>query len=176
LLLRRLLFVLGAGIACTIIGFGVALAAPVTQSTTCPFAADDVVSGAMGVSAAIFDPSYGVTVNGTDTECLFSAGGQLVLVGRTTDFFADSGSSATPEQVDQLRKLVADDVDYVPVSGVGDAALLATVRDRTLAATRMAVLISKRGADAFVIGVMDSPEALGTATTLTQAVFAGVSP
>ena len=33
------------------------------------------------------------------------------------------------------------------------------------------LLISKRGADAFVIGVMDTPDALTTATTLTRAVI-----
>ena len=36
----------------------------------------------------------------------------------------------------------------------------------------MGVLVSKRGADAFMIGVMDTPDALGRATTLTEAVFA----
>lgn len=174
--MRRLLFVIGAGLASTFIGLGVALAAPATQSTSCPLVADDVVSGAIGSPASISDPSFGVTVDGTDTECLFTAGGQLVLVRRTSEFFADSASSATPEQVDQLRQLIVDDVDYTPVSGVGDAAFLATVRDRSLAGQRMAVLVSKHGADAFAIGVMDSPQALSTTTTLTQAVLASQAP
>jgi hypothetical protein len=72
--------------------------------------------------------------------------------------------------------LVVDEVDYTPVGGVGDAALWATVRDRTLAPQRMAVLITKRGADAFVVGVMDSPDALPTATSLTLAVLGAHTP
>jgi len=168
--------VLSAGLASMFIGFAAALAAPAAQLTVCPLAADDVVSGVVGASASIFDPTFGVTVNGTDTECLFSAGGGLVLVRRTTDFFSDSASGATPEQVEQLRLMVADDVDYAPVSGVGDAALLATVRDRSLAPERMAVLISKCGTDAFAIGVMDTPEALVTTTALTHAILAQQCP
>ncbi len=173
--MQRLLFVLSAGIASTFIGFAAALAAPSAQSTGCPVAANDVVSGAVGAPATI-NPTYDVSVNGTNTECLFQAGGGLVLVRQSTGFFDDSASNATPEQVDQLRLLIADDLDYTPVSGVGDAAFFATVRDRSLAAQRLAVLISKRGADAFVVGVMDTPEALSTATALTQAVLAGQTP
>src|SRR5579859_672298 len=157
-------------------GSALALAAPAMQSTSCPLASDDLVSGAVGAPAQIFDPSYGVTVNGSDTQCLFTAGGELVLVGRTTGYFDDGASTITPEQVDQLRLLVADDVDYTPVSGVGDAALLATVRDRTLAPQRMAVLVSKRGSDAYKIGVMDTPQALDTVTTLTHAVMDAQAP
>jgi len=150
-----------------------ALAAP----AVCPVAADDVVSGAMGAPAHLFDPTNGVTLKGADTECLFEAGGEMVLVRRSADFFPDSpGATATPEQVDQLRQLIVDEVDYAPVAGVGDAALWATVRDRSLAPQRMAILISKRGVDALVIGVMDTPDALTTATALTQAVIATPSP
>jgi hypothetical protein len=148
----------------------VALAAPAAQSSSCPVAADDVVSGAIGAPASI-DPTYDVTVNGTNTECLFTAGGHLVLVRRASGFFDDTAASATPEQVDQLRVLIDDDLDYTAVSGVGDAAFFATVRDRSLAPERLAVLITKRGADAFVIGVMDTPDALTTTSTLTQAVL-----
>jgi transposase len=154
-----------------------ALAAPAIQSAVCPVAADDVVSGAMGAPAHLFDPTNGVTLKGADTECLFEAGGEMVLVRRSADFFPDSpGATATPEQVDQLRQLIVDEVDYAPVAGVGDAALWATVRDRSLAPQRMAILISKRGVDALVIGVMDTPDALTTATALTQAVIATPSP
>jgi hypothetical protein len=156
---------------------GGALAAPATQSAVCPVAADDVVSLAVGAPARIFDPVYGVTLNGADTECLFVAGDGMVLVKRSGDFFAESaGATATPDEVQQLRELVIDEVDYAPVTGVGDAALWATVRDRSLAPQRMAVLVSKRGADAFVIGVMDTPDALSTATTLTQAVMNAQAP
>jgi hypothetical protein len=35
----------------------------------------------------------------------------------------------------------------------------ATVRDRSLASQRLGVLVTKQGADAFTIGVMDTPEA-----------------
>jgi hypothetical protein len=173
-MLRRLLYVLGAGVASTCIGVASALAAPAAQSNICPVAADDVVAGVVGGPVSI-DPLF-VTVNGTNTECVFTAGSHLVLVRRTTGFFDDSGPGATPEQVDQLRTLIFDEVDYTPVSGVGDAALLATVRDRSLAPERLAVLVSKRGTDAFAIGVMDTPEALGTDTALTQAVFAVQAP
>jgi hypothetical protein len=163
-------FVLCAAVASAFMGFAVALAAPAAQSSNCPVAADDVVSGAVGAPATI-DPTYDVTVNGPNTECLFTAGGQLVLVRRTSGFFDDSAASATPEQVDQLRLLIDDDLDYAAVSGVGDAAFFATIRDRSLAPERLAVLITKRGADAFVIGVMDTPDALTTTSTLTQAVL-----
>ena len=154
-----------------------ALAAPAAQSAVCPVAADEVVSRAVGAPAHILDPSFGVTVDGADTECLFSAADHMVLVKRSGDFFPDSAAAtATPEQVQQLRLLIVDEVDYAPVAGVGDAALWATVRDRSLAPQRMAVLISKRGADAFVIGVMDTPDALTTATALTQAVLSAQTP
>ena len=172
--MRRLFFALGAGVASTFIGIAVALAVPAAQSTTCPVAANDVVSGAIGAPISI-DPLL-ITVDGTDTECVFNSVNNLVLVRRTTSFFDDSASGATPEQVDQLRTFIFDDVDYTPVSGVGDAALFATVRDRSLAAQRQAVLIIKRGTDAFAFGVMDTPEALSTATTLTQAVLAAQAP
>lgn len=169
--MQRLLFSLGTAMASTFMVCAVAFAAPAAQSTNCPIVADDVVSGAIGTPATI-NPAYDVTVDGSDTECLFTVGGHLVLVRRAAGFFDDSASSATPEQVDQLRLLINDDLDYAPVSGVGDAAYFATVRDRSLAPQRLAVLVSKRGADAFVVGVMDTPEALDTATTLTQAVLA----
>ena len=172
--MRRLFFVLGVGVASTFIGFAVALAAPVAQSNNCPVAADDVVSGAIGAPVSI-DPLF-ITVDGTNTECVFSAGDQLVLVRRTASFFDDSAPTATPEQVDQLRTLIFDELDYTPVSGVGDAAFFATVRDRSLAAQRLAVLIVKRGSDAFAVGVMDTPEALATDTALAQAVLAAQTP
>jgi hypothetical protein len=174
-LLRCLLFVLGAGMASTFMGSAVALAAPTTQSTSCPVAADDVVSGALGAPVSI-NPTYDVTVDGSNTECLFTAGGHLVLVRRTSGYFDDSASSATVDQVDQLRLLIDDDLDYTPVSGVADAAFFATVHDRSLASERLAVLITKRGADAFVVGVMDTPDALSKDTTLTQAVLDGQAP
>ena len=172
--MRRLFFALDAGVASTFIGFAVALAMPAAQSTMCPVAANDVVSGAIGAPVSI-DPLL-ITVDGTDTECVFNSGNHLVLVRRTTSFFDDSASGATPEQVDQLRTFIFDDVDYTPVSGVGDAAFFTTVRDRSLAAQRLAVLISKRGTDAFAVGVMDTPEALSTATALAQAVLAAQAP
>jgi hypothetical protein len=147
------------------------------QAAACPVAADDVIAGAVGAPAQILDPDFGVTVDGTDTECLFTAGGSMVLVRREANYFADSSAAGvTPEQAEQLRLLIRDELDYVPVGGVGDAALWATVRDRSLAPERMAVLISKRGADVFTIGVMDKPDALDRATTLTRAVFAAQAP
>jgi hypothetical protein len=79
-------------------------------------------------------------------------------------------------RVNGLRPLVADDLDYVPVQGVGNAVYWATVRDRSLAPERMGVLISQQGTDALAIGVMDTPEALGIAATLTQAVVAAQVP
>jgi hypothetical protein len=169
-LLRPVVFVLCAAVASAFMGLSVALAAPAAQSASCPMAANDVVSGALGAPASI-DSTYGVTVDGTDTECLFTVGNKLVLVRRTSGFFDDSASGATAEQVDQLRALINDELDYTAVSGVGDAAFFATVRDRSLAPERLAVLITKRGADAFAIGVMDTPDALTSATTLTQAVL-----
>ena len=151
-----------------------ALAVPAAQSTTCPVAANDVVSGAIGAPVSI-DPLL-ITVDGTDTECVFNSGNQLVLVRRTTSFFDDSASSATPEQVDQLRTFIFDDVDYTPVNGVGDAALFATVRDRSLAAQRQAVLIIKRVIDAFAFGVMDTPDNRSTAIENAQAVLRKQAP
>jgi hypothetical protein len=175
LLVRRLLSVLGASLASTFIGSALALAAPAMQSSSCPVVADDVVSGAVGAPVSI-NPAYDVTVNGANTECLFTAAGNLVLVRRTGGYFDDSASGATLEQVDQLRLLIDDDLDYAPVSGVGDSAFFATVRDRSLASQRLAVLVTKRGADAFVVGVMDTPDALTTASTLTQAVLDSQAP
>ena len=95
-------------------------------------------------------------------------------VRRTGEYFVSN--QATPDSVEQLRQLVADDLDYVPVQGVGNAAFWATVRDRSLAPERMGVLISQQGTDALAIGVMDTPEALATATALTQAVVAAQAP
>src|ERR1700730_10796472 len=90
----------------------VALGAPARQAALCPVAADDLVSGVVGAPAHILDPTFGVTQDGADTECLFSAGGSMVLVKRSRDFFpAGSGATATPEQVDQLRLLSVDEVD-----------------------------------------------------------------
>ena len=57
-----------------------------------------------------------------------------------------------------------------------DAAFFATVLDRSLAPERLAVLVSKHGSDASVIGVKDTPEALNSATTLTQAVLQQPAP
>jgi molybdopterin-guanine dinucleotide biosynthesis protein len=150
------------------------LAEPLQQTAQCPVASNDVMSAALGAPAQLLDPDFGVTVNGSDTECLFSAGGQMVLVRRTAEYFVTS--QATPDSIEQLRQLVADDLDYVPVSGVGNAAFWATVHDRSLAPERMGVLISQQGADALAIGVMDTPEALATATALTQAVVGAQAP
>ena len=66
---------------------------------------------------------------------------------------------------------IFDQVDYTLVDGVGEAAFLATVSDRSLASQRQAVLIIKRGSDVFAFGVMDTPDALMTATALAQAVL-----
>jgi hypothetical protein len=170
LLLKRLYFALCVGLASTFIGFGLAMAAPVAQSNICPVAADDVVAGAIGEPVTI-DPLF-VTVDGTDTECIFDTANNLVLVRRQNNFFDDGASGATPEQIEQLRTFIFDQVDYTPVSGVGDAAFLATVSDRSLAPERQAVLIIKRGSDVFAFGVMDTPDALTTATALAQAVIA----
>jgi hypothetical protein len=154
-----------------------ALAAPIAQATTCPVARDDVISNVLGAPAQIADPDFGVTVNGSDTQCLFTAGDKLVLVRRTGDYFAGSAAgAATPEEIDGLRQFIVDDLDYQPVSGVGDSAFWATVRDRSLAPERMGVLVSKQGSDAYAIGVMDTPAALDQATALTHAVLAAQTP
>jgi molybdopterin-guanine dinucleotide biosynthesis protein len=150
------------------------LAEPLQQTTQCPVASNDVMSAALGTPVQLLDPDFGVTVNGSDTECLFMAGGQMVLVRRTGEYFVSS--QATPDSIEQLRQLVADDLDYVPVQGVGNAAFWATVRDRSLAPERMGVLISQQGTDALAVGVMDTPEALARATALTQAVVAAQTP
>jgi hypothetical protein len=171
--LKRLRFALCVGVASTLMGFPVAMAAPAAQSNICPVAADDVVAGAIGEPVTI-DPLF-VTVNGTDTECIFDTANNLVLVRRENNFFDDGASGATPEQLEQLRTLIFDQVVYTPVSGVGDAAFLATVSDRSLAPERQAVLIVKRGGDVFAFGVMDTPGALTTATALAQAVMAAQS-
>jgi hypothetical protein len=168
--LKRLCFALGVGLASTFMGFAAAVAAPAAQSNICPVAADDVVAGAIGEPVSI-DPLL-VTVNGTDTECIFDAANHLVLVRRQTNFFDDAAGGVTPEQLEQLRTLIFDQVDYTPVDGVGDAAFLATVSDRSLASERQAVLIVKRASDVFAFGVMDTPDALTTATALAQAVMA----
>ena len=150
------------------------LAEPLQQTAQCPVASNDLMSAALSTPVQLLDPDFGVTVNGSDTECLFSAGSQMVLVRRTAEYFVSS--QATPDSIEQLRQLVADDLDYVPVSGVGNAAFWATVHDRSLAPERMGVLISQQGADALAIGVMDTPEALATATALTQAVVGAQAP
>ena len=168
--MKRFCFALGVGLASTFMGFAVAVAAPAAQSNICPVAADDVVASGIGEPVTI-DPLL-VTVNGTDTECIFDAANNLVLVRRENNFFDDGASGATPQQLEQLRTLIFDQVDYTPVSGVGDAAFLATVSDRSLAPERQAVLIVKRGGDVFAFGVMDTPGALTTATALAQAVMA----
>jgi hypothetical protein len=166
-----LFFLLSVGVAGSFAFVGSGSA----QSNICPVAADEVVSGAIGAPVSI-DPLL-VTVDGTDTECVFDSGAHLVLVRRTTGFFdASDATSVTPAQVEQLRTWIFDELDYTPVSGVGDAAFFATVRDRSLAPQRQAVLVTKRGTDAFAFGVMDTPEALGTATALAQAVLAAQAP
>jgi hypothetical protein len=170
--IQRVIALLLTGATSVLLSSSNVLAEPLRQAATCPVASDDVVSSALGAPARLFDPDFGVTVNGSDTQCMFSAGGQLVLVRRTGDYFSDSAAGATPDNIQELRLIIADDLDYQPVSGVGDTALWATVHDRSLAPERMGVLVSKRGADAFMIGVMDTPDALGRATTLTEAVFA----
>jgi hypothetical protein len=172
--IHRAIALLLTGATSMLLSLSNVLAQPVQQTTVCPVASDAVVSTALGTPAKLTDPDFGVTVDGSNTECLFMAGGEMVLVRRTGEFF--STSQATPESVEQLRLMVSDDLDYAPVSGVGDAALWATVRDRSLAPQRMGVLVSKQGVDAFMIGVMDTPEALAIATTLTQAVVAAQAP
>jgi hypothetical protein len=174
--LNRAIALVMTGAASLLVGSSTALAEPLQQAAGCPVATDEVVTQALGVPARLFDPQFGVTVNGAETECMFSAGGHLVLVRRTSDYFSGDQSAATPENVEQLRQMVTDDLDYVPVPGVGDAALWATVRDRSLANARMGVLVSKQGTDAYTIGVMETPEALATATALTQAVVAAQHP
>jgi hypothetical protein len=175
--IHRAISVLLAGATSMLLGTLSAGAQPLSQTTVCPVASNELVSNVMGAPASLADPDFGVTVDGSDTECLFLADGHLVLVRREASYFSGGpAGSVTPENADQLRLLVADDLDYVPVSGVGDTALWATVRDRSLAPQRMGVLISKVGTDAFAIGVMDTPEALSTATTLTQAVVAAQVP
>jgi hypothetical protein len=170
--IHRAIALLLTGVTSVLLSSSNVLAEPMRQATTCPVASDDVISTALGTPASLIDPDFGVTVDGFDTECLFTAGGQMVLVRRTDAYFADSPAGASPENIQQLRLIVADDLDYQPVTGVGDTALWATVRDRSLAPQRMGVLVSKHGADAYAIGVMDTPGALGRATILTQAVFA----
>lgn len=173
---HRAIALLAAGAIGMLSSTSAVLAAPLAQ-TTCPVAADDLISKVMGATATIFDPDFGVTVSGSDTECLFTAGGNLVLVRRQADYFSGSAAaSATPQEIDALRLLIVDDLDYQPVAGVGDTAFWATVRDRSLAPQRMGVLITKHGPDAYAIGVMDTPTALDQATTLTNAVLAAQVP
>lgn len=175
--LHRAIVVFLAGAVGMLFSSSTVLAAPAAQTTTCPIVANDVVSNAVGAAAAVFDPDFGVTVDGSDTECLFSAGDKLVLVRRQADYFSGSvAGAATPEEIDGLRLLIADDLDYQPVSGVGDSAFWATVRDRSLAPQRLGVLVSKQGADAYAIGVSDTPAGLDQATALTRAVVAAQMP
>jgi hypothetical protein len=172
--IQRAIALLVTGATSLLLSSSNVLAKPLPQTTACPVASNDVVSTVLGAPAQLIDPDFGVTVNGSDAECIFTAGGKMVLVRRTGGYF--SSSQATPDSIEQLRLLVADDLDYVPVQGVGNAAYWATVRDRSLAPERMGVLISQQGTDALAIGVMDTPEALGIATTLTQAVVAAQLP
>jgi hypothetical protein len=78
----------------------------------------------LGATAQLIDPDFGVRVN-RSAECIFTAGGKMVLVRRTGGYF--SSTQATPDSIEQLRLLVADDLDYVPVQGVGNAIYWATV-------------------------------------------------
>jgi len=107
-------------------------AAPAAQSTGCPVAPDDLVSSAIGAPVSI-DSTYGVSVNGSDAECLFTAGANLVLVRRTTGFFDDSASTATPEQLDQLHVLIDDDLELQARERCRRCRVFAMVRDRSLA-------------------------------------------
>jgi hypothetical protein len=174
---HRAIFLLFTATISMLLSTSSVFAEPVQQASTCPVASDEVVSTGLGMPARLSHPVFGVSVNGSDIECLFSAGGQMVLVRRSGEYFSGGeAGAATPEHIDELRQMVIDQVDYEPVAGVGDAALWATVRDRGLAPQRMGVLISKQGVDAFAIGVMDTPEALDMATTLTRAVLAAQVP
>ena len=99
--MKRLCFALCVGLTSTFTGFAVAMAAPAAQSNIWSVAADDVVAGAIEEPVTI-DPLF-VTVNGTDTECIFDTADHLVLVRRQTNFFDGAASAATLEQFDQLR-------------------------------------------------------------------------
>ncbi len=88
-------------------------------------------------------PAIAFLVTGATSLRLSSSN---VLVRGTGGYF--SSTQATPDSIERLRPLVGDDLDYVPVQGVGNAVYWATVRDRSLAPERMGVLISQQGTDA----------------------------
>ena len=137
---------------------GIALATPLARTASAP--------------AALSAPAT------REESCLFEGDAGLVLIARRAGFFGPVGADAfTPDQLDRLRR-TREAVDYAPVDGVGDAAAWATIRDPSLAAERLSVLIVKRGADAYMFGVDDSMlvDALASATALAQTVLASQAP
>ena len=54
---------------------------------------------------------------------------------------------------------------------LGDGALWVRAKDRSLADERMSLMLVRRGADVFVVGVWDTPLALDQLTTLSHGVL-----
>jgi hypothetical protein len=141
---------------------------------SCPLASDELVTSTLGMAAQVF-PEYGVNVSGDVAECLFEGDVGLVLIARRAGFFENAGPDAfAPDQLDRLRR-TREPVDYTPVTGVGDQAAWATIRDQSLAAERLSVLVVRHRADAYMFAVDDTifPDALGSAKALALAVIAG---
>jgi hypothetical protein len=166
---------LGAMLSATALAAGAALAqAPATHAAAaglCPLVGDETVAAAVGEPVTI-SPMYGVTVEADNVECLFDGAEAVVLVRRASAVFgAADPAGLSADNATQLRRFVRDEVEYTSVAFLGDGALWARAKDRSLADERMSLMLVRRGADVFVVGVWDTPQALDQLTTLSHSVL-----
>ena len=150
---------------------GLAPAASAGAAGLCPLVGNETVAAAVGEPVTI-SSSYGVTVEPDNVECLFDGAEALVLVRRASAVFGDADPAGlSPDNATPLRRFIRDEVTYTAVPLLGDGALFAQAKDRNLAAVRMSLMLVRRGADVFVVGVWDTLEALDQLTTLSHGVL-----
>jgi hypothetical protein len=171
-LTARLGAILSAGALAAGAVLGLAPAASAGAAGLCPLVGDETVAAAVGEPVTI-SSNYGVTVEPDNVECLFDGSQALVLVRRASAVFGDADPAGLgPDDATRLRRFIRDEVTYTTVASLGDGALFAQAKDRSLADERLSLMLVRRGADVFVVGVWDTPQALDQLTALSHGVLA----
>jgi hypothetical protein len=148
------------------------------QSQICPIVADGDVSSAVGSPVQV--SPYLVVDSGSAIQCLFEgdAVGEGVLVGRYPGFFGSEDLAPFSQDQDHLRFLLPDGLPIgsrlalTPEDGIGDVAAWVVPVDPSTAPDSLGRLLVRRGADAFVIGTENGPNAVDTAISVAKALLA----
>ena len=175
MLTNQFRFLLGLAVLLLLGGAAPSAAA---QTQTCPIVADGDVSSAVGSTVHV--SPFLVVDSGSAIQCLFEgdAVGEGVLVGRYPGFFGSEDPAPFSQDQPRLRFLLPDGlpVDSVlaltPVDGIGEVAAWIVPVDPSTAPDSLGRLLVRRGADAFVIGTENGPNAVDTATSVAKALLA----